>query len=824
MGLLVACGGGGGGSGGSTAGSASQTPPTGPVSTISGSIAITQALAADYDTRDAATATDLRNNPQDPEQTPGWGWPQHIEENPVRIAGHVKADPGGLFSASVSHTDPDDYFRMVLRAGQIVSLAISDPITADLDLYLFDATGEHILDGSLGVGDREELVISEDQEYVIDVSAYSGGSGYVLSVIDPVSGASVSTPSLSGDFAADELLVEVDDGVDSASMRRREATHRFTQRVQLWRLGRGMSRSAKRALLVNGLKPKFDTLMQLKAVAREAGVRRVEPNFRIRASAMPNDTDYHKQWHYPLINLADAWDMTTGARPGDEVIVAVVDTGILIHHPDLEGQLLPGYDFVANVENSLDGDGIDPLPEDPVVVPQASLGVTSFHGTHVAGTIAAASNNDRGVAGVAWHAKIMPIRVLGEGSSGTVYDVLQGVRYAAGLPNDSGTVPEKPADIINLSLTGTVHSEIAEGVYAAARAAGSILVAAGGNNGTSQPVYPASYPGVIGVGAVGANALRLPYSSYGFGIDVVAPGGIDLRDENYDGYPDLIYSTQGNPDTELKKPDYGYGYKSGTSMSAAQMSGVVALMEAVDPDGDLTPVELDQLLQSGELTQDLGAPGRDDYYGYGLIDAYKAVLAAAGGVVAAPPVLDVAPRGLHLGMQLHSAEFTLFNAGGGELQVTEIISSVDWLNLQTPATDLGTYTVTVDREQLDPGDHVARLEINSSAGPLTLAIAISQPSAEQLAGRDAGTLHIYLYDVSAGTEVLRREVTRSARDGSYSFNFSGVEQGRSYRIRASTDHDNDGDICDEGEACASSDILEDLAADLAGLELDLELR
>lgn len=165
---------------------------------------------------------------------------------------------------------------------------------------------------------------------------------------------------------------------------------------------------------------------------------------------MPNDPKYSQQWHYPIMGLEQAWDITTGSA---NVIVAVLDTGIF-PHPDLKANVIAGYDFVSDVYSAGDGNGIDP---DPTAV--ATANDDAIHGTHVAGTIAAASNNRIGVAGVAWLSKIMPIRVLGS-QGGRDSDIINGIAYAAGLANTSGTLPAKRADIINMSLGGTASSPL----------------------------------------------------------------------------------------------------------------------------------------------------------------------------------------------------------------------------------------------------------------------------------------------------------------------------------------------------------------------------
>jgi serine protease len=165
---------------------------------------------------------------------------------------------------------------------------------------------------------------------------------------------------------------------------------------------------------------------------------------------------------------------------------------------------------------------------------------SSFHGTHVAGTIGAATNNGGGVAGVAWGVTLVPLRVLGLGG-GTSYDVLQAVRYAAGLANDSGT--SHPVDVINLSLGGGGFSSTEQSVYTQARNAGVIVVAAAGNDDSSQLFYPASYAGVVSVSAVDLRLLKAPYSSFGAAVDVAAPGGDTSIDRNGDGYGDGVLST-----------------------------------------------------------------------------------------------------------------------------------------------------------------------------------------------------------------------------------------------------------------------------------------
>jgi hypothetical protein len=249
------------------------------------------------------------------------------------------------------------------------------------------------------------------------------------------------------------------------------------------------------------------------AVYRASGlVEYAEQDVYRYAQATPNDTYYGLQWHYPKIGLPAAWDVTTGGP----VIVAVVDSGIRFDHPDLAGVTVPGYDFFAN----------DPDPTDPGC-PMVNASKPS-HGTHVAGTVAAVTNNGIGVAGVAWGGasavKIMPIRVLGEDplagwcGTGTDAGVAAGIVYAA----DNG------AKVVNLSLGGSAGTRTLQDAVNYALGRGVTVVAAAGNE--NGPVaYPAAYPGVIAVAATACNDQRASYSNFGPQIWVAAPGEISIQ-------------------------------------------------------------------------------------------------------------------------------------------------------------------------------------------------------------------------------------------------------------------------------------------------------
>ena len=322
----------------------------------------------------------------------------------------------------------------------------------------------------------------------------------------------------------------------------------------------------------------------------------------------PNDSDWSLQWNMELIGAPEAWDIITSTA---SVVIAIVDSGIEIDHPDLQANIWINTNEVPDNDHDDDGNGkIDDLygwnfaHENNVV--QDTLG----HGTHVAGIAAAATNNATGVAGVSWSGTVMPVRVF-IGREGTYADIAQGVTYAA----DNG------AKIINLSCGGTVPSALLYDALHHARGKGCLIVAAAGNCGspgsiddpdcdyTQNPViYPAAYPETVAVAATDAIDERCDFSEYHDYVDRAAPGS-------------FIYSTYLRGD---------YEFSPGTSMSAPHVSGVAALIWALRP--ELSSLEVQRIMES--WADDVNSeeyPGKDPYLGWGRINAYQAVLNASRG-------------------------------------------------------------------------------------------------------------------------------------------------------------------------------------------------
>ena len=295
-----------------------------------------------------------------------------------------------------------------------------------------------------------------------------------------------------------------------------------------------------------------------------AGVLYVEPNFLLQAAdTIPNDPDLGVQYGLVNIHAPQGWDLSTGSAA---VTIAIIDTGVDYGHPDLAGKLVAGYDIVNNDSNPQDDNG---------------------HGTHVAGIAAASSNNSAGIAGVSWGARIMPVKVLNASGGGTYANTANGVIWAV----DHG------AQVINLSLGGTGPSSVLADAINYAHGKGSIVVAAAGNTGSNFVLYPARYPNVIAVAKTNSTN-NWDGSNYGPEVDLAAPGT-------------LIYSTVIG----------GYDYRSGSSMAAAHVSGLAAIMKGIP--GNASPDVIESQIESTAL--DIEFAGWDEYTGAGLIQMDSAI-------------------------------------------------------------------------------------------------------------------------------------------------------------------------------------------------------
>lgn len=294
------------------------------------------------------------------------------------------------------------------------------------------------------------------------------------------------------------------------------------------------------------------------------------------------------QWHFPLVQVASAWPESTGQG----VVVAIVDTGVSRGGEDLDCKTF-----------------VDPYNAITETAGASAADDDNGHGTHVAGTVAECTNNGIGVAGIAYDAELMPVKVLDAGGTGLVSTIARGVDWAR----------EHGADVINLSLGGCCASSVLTDAIDAAHDAGIVIVAAAGNSGSGPIPFPASHPDVIAVGAVDYNLNRAFYSNGGSALDLVAPGGDNSQDANGDGHVDGVlqetFELVGTTKT------FGYYFLQGTSMATPHVTGAVALMLSLRPEA--SPQTIRSVLDS--TARDLGAPGFDTSFGNGLLQIRDAL-------------------------------------------------------------------------------------------------------------------------------------------------------------------------------------------------------
>lgn len=371
---------------------------------------------------------------------------------------------------------------------------------------------------------------------------------------------------------------------------------------------------------------------------------------------------------------------------------------------------------------------------------------------------------------------------------------------------------------MNLSLGGPGFSPVEQDAVTAARGQGVTVVAAAGNNNSSGFFSPASLDGVISVAAVDLQSAKAPSSNFGDGIDVAAPGGNISVDLNNDTRPDGVLSTIGTDDGEFR-----FRFYQGTSMAAPHLAGVLALMLAVNP--DFTPDDFDQLLAGTHpltqrrITRDLGSPGRDSFFGHGLIDAAVAVNVASSlaGSVTPPPegsVLAVSTTSLNFENFRDRLDFEITNAGVDTLNITSITADAPWISV-TPTSGVAPLqaTVTVDRAALVPGVNMGTVTVMSDAtrGEPTATVSIQAISGGISSG-NAGLVVVLAIDAVTGN-VTSQFLTTIAED--YTYTLPDVPAGL-HIIIAGTDLDEDFLICDIEDVCG---FFPDLVEAIGGQEV-----
>jgi serine protease len=526
------------------------------------------------------------------------------------------------------------------------------------------------------------------------------------------------------------------------------------------------------------------TLGFVSSLRQRPDVLSAEPNTILRLQATPNDPLYSQQWHYPQMNLPAAWDsFANPAEAGAGVVVAVLDSGILWdatdpnkQHPDFncevapgKPKILPGYDFLQKDNNPFDSD------------PNAG-----FHGTHVAGTVGACTNNNLGVAGVAFASQIVPIRAL-DGGGGTILDISKAVYWAAGISSTPlGILPNNPnpANIINMSLGGEQSPDSTlQNAISAANAKGVIVVAAGGNQNIDAAGFtPANIQGTISVGALAPNKARASYSNFGSTISVVAPGGDFVqRSKAEDGVLSTLACGDGDVGQFFDPPggnvppcsNWGYGSYHGTSMASPHVAGLVALMmsknaalRGTDPNNW---VRVRSYLQdSSSLT---GLTRCQQGCGAGLVDAALAVqkagsLPTIGAVVVTSPASEI-----NLGSSDTEATFMIKNVGDAiaNLNLSALGAGLSVSPSSTNLAAGATQKVTVNLARSGvTGQFAGRIQMDYNSRRLEQRVYYDQ-GISQITNPAGYFLRIYRVDTRDSRTRLNYPDTPLGADGIFSF-------------------------------------------------------
>ncbi len=564
----------------------------------------------------------------------------------------------------------------------------------------------------------------------------------------------------------------------------REATLRVTSCTARWFCLVTLTHEGEKPLSLD------DTTRAAKALqaARGDELRVVSRNFLKSALRFPNDPYYPSQWHYDFARLPAAWDITTGA---DDLVVAVVDGGLRLQHPDIIGRVVQGADLIGSEEIAGDGNGRDPDPNDPG---DEALGQnqSSWHGTHVTGTIAASTDNGQGVSGVLWKGKVQPVRVLGMGAQGTDFDILSGVMWAVADPEVEG-VPSNttPAKVINMSLGGPAD---AEGTQTWAEILNTItdtqkeqygrpifIAAAGNSNEMVDTIVPANIPGVITVGATRYDGRRAEYSNWGAAVDVMAPGGQVNVDQNVDGQPDGILSLFDND----------YNFEQGTSMAAPHVSGIVGLLVSIKP--DLDQAEAQTILRNTANPAGLCNEG----CGTGHVDAAAALL-AAGGVVQEEPLLAVDVTRIIYQPTITQMPVVVLNLGNAELTwTTEVVGAQAALYSVSPASgtlaavSASEVTVSLSRGAFETGS--ANLQFIGTGAAVNQVVRVELYFNDQAVPvqTDLASVEVLAYRVNEAEELELAYDTKALRQQNFVWRMDGVLPG-TYYVFAVGDDNNDG--------------------------------
>ncbi len=776
--------------------------------------------------------------------------------NPAKLIGYVTDAEDG---------DELDIYEIGLTGNQWVGLEIADynaddPNSVDLDVYVVNEDIEII---SYGVSTEafESVALPDSGKYYILVASISGSSRYVLTVANTVASYSFSNYSSSASVVPDSMVVarvhaaspnQNDDGfknlseIDRSIMRELRFEFRDSYDSILDKGSSGM-RVMRSGSMTQDSKPERNYLEKIrrmlgkrwnvlltddvskqiltkKYIARKSKLvdgLKLSPQMELSAFGFQKDPLFEYQWNYQQIGVQAALE-SIGSNQTDQ-IVAVLDQGspptssvTYANTEFAEG----GYDFISN--------DADPTASVKLVPDPYSSETHENHGIHVSGIIAA-KNDGENLNGMG--VKVLPIRVLSnEGNSGSA--LTEALKYFAGETNISGEVYDNSGGklaALNLSLGVCVEDSyvLAEDancqLISKIRDKGISVVAAAGNckcGSKASPIYcpvkvfPAACPGVISVAAVDTASDRASYSSYHASVDIAAPGGDSSADLNADGVFDGVLSYIDLNDIEEKQ---------GTSMAAPHVAGAIALMKHVDP--NLSPAEVDALIQSGQVSRDDQQSAWSQELGYGVLDVSKALesvvdASSAAELVAVP---FFSPSEYDFGYTESSFVLSIKKRGSGDLEVVGIYADIGEhltysVEETSEADDIAKYSFTIKRDEIADGSIQNFLYFLMSDNqyygvPLRYSVgALRTP-----ANVGSNILGVYDLDKEEFLEAIQVDMS----SGSANFSFAGLPAGN-YLLLAISDIDSS----DEGDNWLIGELLAiypDVTTLDSGLSLDEDL-
>ena len=656
--------------------------------------------------------------------------------------GFCVEDPDNLgycLTEEVSNVDPEDWYAFSGAPNLLLTLSVEGLIyeeagsfycceydSMDIDLLIYNEDGT-LADFTYTAGSTsiyKQIVIPSSGNYYAVVKSIVGTSKYVLTLGSNIFNVSDFKNS-ENQFAENRFISYIPFGkdfdvetysrpnydatLDNLNAKMLESVNNLNKglRVIDFNLDDEFNRIFTNDYLTNS-----DNLSQVKYLKHWKLLQyyknlypklNLELDFKAKAH-FNNDPAWPFQWGLAQIGL-DSVLTTIGAEVKD-VAVAVLDTGSPATTSSAWAQsafAAGGYDFVP-FSNAGDGDGYDSDPTD-------SEAATDSHGTHVASTISALNN---GVSINGFGIQTVPIRVLGRDGTGFRSDIVEGLLYAAGLPNASNTVYQgsTPIKVVNMSLgstggsCGSTYQNVINDVYDR----GISIVSSSGNEAQEAPGfygYPASCNNVISVAATDYLRNRAYYSTYNDQVDIAAPGGDLTADLSADGYADGILAYDTNEDLSFLQ---------GTSMASPHAAGAIAVLYSLVP--TLQPFQVDGLLADGYLTDDVGDEGKDNEFGYGALNLQKAVnrIISDEGLDFTYATVDTAT--FNMGIEVNDFTFNVSKVGDGELSVvsieTNIPTAFDITSSNIDTEGFGSYTVDLDRSQLPDGLYQSSITVTFS--------------------------------------------------------------------------------------------------------------